>query len=87
MAWKSVTTPPPLQGGALSDPVWVAAKEFGQGWVYAVARAWRSSLPEQPVKWYLDAGFYRLERPYEIAQTVYFWDDLPELPAEAANIP
>ena len=65
-----------------SKPVWVAAKEFGQPYVFAVADFWKSSMPNSEPKWFLNRNFYRLDNQLEIAQEVTHWQELPEPPKE-----
>jgi hypothetical protein len=78
-AWVKVTpeTTPPLKPGYYhSESYWVAAWEFGQSPVFAVAYCHWS----MGARWYLDERFYNLDCPHQIAQEVRYFMPLPALP-------
>ncbi len=60
--------------------VLIAIREYGDNYQFALAKAWQSSLVNQPVQWYLDEKFYGLEHPFMIADKVWFWLDIPPVP-------
>ena len=66
--------------GYLSDPVLVQTKEFGFTPSLAVARCCKLSGGE--VKWYLDMEFYHIYDPRPIAETVGYWQPMPDLQEE-----
>jgi hypothetical protein len=69
---------PEMQGaGVPSIPVFVQAEEFGFPPQFAIARYWKSSLPNQPDKWYYEHSFHGNIHPQEIAFAVTHWMPMP----------
>ena len=77
---SALTTP--LAAGALSEPMWVCAWDFGCAPVFAICRYWLSSQEGAKPKWYYDQEFYGMDAPREIAWEVRGWMPLPEIPQE-----
>lgn len=76
MIWKTLDELP-----TIGQRVIVAAWEFGFSPDYFIARYWRSSLPGQPPKFYLDET-YAVPIPCNIGDTVHYWMPIPELPKQ-----
>ena len=81
-AWNMVTDFIPSMEPELyrSKSKFVAVGEFGQRPTLAVAYCFQSSLPGQTAKWMLDPDFYGTDAPWEIADQVIAWLDIPDLP-------
>lgn len=73
---------PEMKPGLPSELVLVQVQEFGQQPSIAIARCWQSSLPDQPVTWYLDPEVYHLEGPWRIAEPVVAWLAIPPFTTE-----
>lgn len=73
---------PEMKPGKLSELVLVHVQEFGQQPAIAIARCWKSSMPDQSPAWYLDPEVYHLEGPYLIAERVIAWRAIPPYIAE-----
>jgi len=73
---------PEMKPGLPSELVLVQVQEFGQSPAIAIARCWQSSLPDQPVTWYLDPEVYHLEGPWRIAEPVVAWLAIPPFTTE-----
>jgi len=85
MTWIPVTERLPCKPGEISQPVMVAAREFGCPWVLAIARCFISILHPTEPGWYLDPGFYYLERPYGVGEQVHYWMPIPPIPKESVE--
>lgn len=73
---------PEMKPGLPSELVLVQVQEFGQQPSIAIARCWKSSLPDQQPLWYLDPEVYHLEGPWRIAETVVAWRAIPPYTTE-----
>lgn len=81
MTWKTIDDPP--EPGEL---IIVAAWEFGCRPMLFFARMWKSSLEDQPMKWYLAPELYLLDRPRPIGSQVRFWMAIPQIEPEQAKL-
>ena len=77
--WTAISDHFPTAQDRESPLLIVAAQEFGQPWVYAVARCWISTAQPLMPKFYLDRGFYGLDTLLQVAQPVYYWRLFPTL--------
>ncbi len=78
MTWIKVADEKP----PMDVPLFVIIQEWGQPGNLAIARAFQSILPDQPIKWMLDRNVYQLECPYYIADTVRYWARQEEMPED-----
>ncbi|MFA5152268.1 MAG: hypothetical protein WC554_06915 [Clostridia bacterium] len=69
MTWIKVADEKP----PMNIPLLVIVQEWGQPGSLAIARAFQSTLPNQPIQWALMENVYHLERPYYIADEVRYW--------------
>ena len=77
-SWKPVSDPPEQDRLLV-----VAAWEFGCNRMVFFAKMCQSSLPDQPMQFYLAPELYPLDRPRLIAQKVRYWkyvleEELPD---------
>jgi Lar family restriction alleviation protein len=61
-------------------PVIVVGQEFGCDPQMAICKRWKSALPGQPDKYYLDEKVYRLDAPVTFSPPVIRWMPIPPLP-------
>jgi hypothetical protein len=78
--WISVKDRLPCKPGGLSEPVMVAAQEFGCSWQLFIAKCWISIMEPFFPKWYLDAAFYNIEEPRQVGPQVHYWMPIPSIP-------
>ena len=74
MIWIKVADEKP----PMNTLIMVLTGEFGFAPAVAIARMWQSSLPDQPMKFYLDNETYRIDAPYCIAEEVVAWQPTPK---------
>jgi hypothetical protein len=78
MTWTKVDDERPT----MNEPLLVIVQEWGQPASLAIARAFQSTMPNQPIQWSLDVKVYQLERPYYIADQVRYWMKIEEFPED-----
>jgi hypothetical protein len=74
MTWIKVADEKP----PMDKPIMVLTGEFGFTPAVAIARMWQSSLPDQPMKFYLDNETYPIVAQYCIAEQVVAWQPIPK---------
>jgi hypothetical protein len=79
--WKTLDELP-----AIGEIVIVAAWEYGCDPHIFIAHFWKSSLPGQPPKFYLDPAYCYDSPQSDIGSVVHFWMSLPELPIQKEEI-
>ena len=74
MTWIKVADEKP----PMNEPIMVLTGEFGFTPAVAIAKMWQSSLPDQPMKFYLDNDTYRIDGQCCIAEQVVAWQLMPK---------
>ncbi|MFA5714405.1 MAG: hypothetical protein WC998_01520 [Candidatus Paceibacterota bacterium] len=78
MSWIKVADERP----PMNEPLLVIVQEWGQPASLAIARAFQSTMPNQPIQWAPVEKVYHLERPYYIADQVRYWMKIDEMPED-----
>ena len=78
MTWIKVSDEKP----PMNTLIMVLTGEFGFTPAIAIAKMWQSSLPDQPMKFYLDNDTYRIDGQCCIAEQVVAWQTIPIVPDE-----
>ncbi|NLH52866.1 MAG: hypothetical protein GX459_08490 [Bacteroidales bacterium] len=63
----------------MNTPILVITREFGFEPSIVIARMWQSSIPDQPMQFYLDRETYHINEPRCIAEQVIAWQYIPEV--------